>query len=205
MDRERGPQVEVVGTALGSEADADEFLGDLTARAGTEPARAWRRQLTYREAKRRLDQIGSLDDQGEQAGRRSAGPAGPPLHKSEFFRQPLPRDTITELVDNLSQGVTTGHTCEVTFLPWGGAYNRVRVDATAFPHREELFLIQHLLDVLPTPPRANATRAVAGSRDRGRSCTRGDRGGVYPNFPDPTISKTGRSATTERTTPASYA
>ena len=37
----------------------------------------------------------------------------------------------------------------MTFLPWGGGYNRVAPDATAFPHRTELFLIQHLLEADP--------------------------------------------------------
>jgi FAD/FMN-containing dehydrogenase len=187
VDRGRGPRVEVVGTALGSDADADEFLGDLTARAGTEPAVAWRRQLTHREAKRLLDQIGSLDDQGEQAATERPAPQGHLFTKSEFFRQPLPRDTITELVDNLSQRVTTGQTREVAFLPWGGAYNRVRVDATAFPHREELFLIQQLLDI---PPHASASERDAGGRWLARSWALvhpWGSGGVYPNFPDPDL------------------
>jgi FAD/FMN-containing dehydrogenase len=185
-DREREPQAEVVGSALGSEADADEFLGDLTARAGTEPARAWRRQLPYRDAKRLLDQIGSLDDQRDQAADRPA-PQGQLFTKSEFFRQPLPRETITGLVDNFSQGMATGHSREVSFLPWGGAYNRVPVDATAFPHREELFLIQHLLDV---PPSASTSERDAGGRWLARSWAlvhQWGSGGVYPNFPDPDL------------------
>jgi FAD binding domain len=107
-DRERGPQVDLVGAAVGSEADAAEFIADLTARVGTEPAQAWRQQLPYREAKRCLDEIGSVGDQRE-----------------------------------------------IDFLPWGGAYNQVRPDATAFPHRDELFLVQHLLP-RPGPRRLGA-------------------------------------------------
>jgi FAD binding domain len=154
-DRERGPQVDLVGAAVGSEADAAEFIADLTARVGTEPAQAWRPQLPYREAKRRLDEIGSVGDQREQPTADLPAPQGQLFTKSEFFRQPLPRDTITELVDNLSEGVAIGHTREIDFLPWGGAYNQVRPDATAFPHRDELFLVQHLLP-RPGPPRLGA-------------------------------------------------
>jgi FAD/FMN-containing dehydrogenase len=182
--REREPQADVVGAALGSEADAAEPLDDLIARAGTEPAAVTRRQLPYREAKRLLDEIGSPDDQGGQAAADPPAPSGQLFTKSEFFRQPLPRDTISELVDNLTQGVATGYSREVTFLPWGGAYNRVPADATAFPHREELFLVQHLLEVTP---HASASEREAGGNWLARSWTLvhpWGSGGVYPNFPD---------------------
>jgi FAD binding domain len=149
QDREREPQADVVGAALGSEADGAEPLEDLIARAGTEPAAVTRRQLPYREAKRFLDEIGSLDDQAERDAADRPAPPGQLFTKSEFFRHPLPRDTISDLVDNLTQRVATGLSREVNFLPWGGAYNRVPADATAFPHREELFLVQHLLEVTP--------------------------------------------------------
>jgi FAD/FMN-containing dehydrogenase len=184
-NRGQGPQVDVVGAAVGSEAAAAEFIGDLTARAGTKPVGAWRQQLPYREAKRCLDEIGSL--QREQPPADLPAPPGHLFTRSEFFRQPLPRDTITELVENLSRGVITGHTREVNFLPWGGAYNRVRADATAFPHRAELFLVQHVLDVTP--------QASTSQRDAGRSWLAQSwalvhpwgSGGVYPNFPDPDL------------------
>jgi FAD/FMN-containing dehydrogenase len=186
-DRKRDPQIDVVGAVVGSEADAAEFIADLTARASTEPARAWRQQLPYRDAKRRLDEIGSLGDQREQPGADRPAPQGQLFTKSEFFRQPLPRDTIVGLVDNLLQGVAAGHTREINFLPWGGAYNRVRADATAFPHREELFLVQHLLDVTP---HASTSQRDAGSSWLARSwglVHPWGSGGVYPNFPDPDL------------------
>jgi FAD/FMN-containing dehydrogenase len=186
-DCERGPQLDVVGAVVGSEADAAEFIGELTARAGTEPARAWRQQLPYREAKRRLDEIGSLGDQREPPGAARPAPQGHLFTKSEFFRQPLPRDTIRELVDNLSRGVAIGHTREINFLPWGGAYNRVPADATAFPHREELFLVQHMLDVTAQP---STSQHDAGASWLARSWALvhpWGSGGVYPNFPDPDL------------------
>jgi Berberine and berberine like len=80
-----------------------------------------------------------------------------------------------------------GDSREVSFLPWGGAYNRVRADATAFVHRDELFLVQHLLAI---DPDRSSTEHEA---DRGwlaRSWALvhpWGSGGVYPNFPDPDL------------------
>ncbi|HEY3557418.1 MAG TPA: FAD-binding oxidoreductase [Kribbella sp.] len=91
-------------------------------------------------------------------------PAGGVVHsKSEFFAAPLPRAAITEL---LAGG------CELNFTPMGGAYNRVAGDATAFAHRTERFLLEHV------GPDRNAVRrswSIAHPHASGH---------VYPNFPD---------------------
>jgi FAD/FMN-containing dehydrogenase len=80
-----------------------------------------------------------------------------------------------------------GQSREVDFLPWGGAYNRVPADATAFAHRSERFLVQHL--VMVGADAAPAERGAA--RDwLARSWALvhpWGSGGVYPNFPDPDL------------------
>jgi hypothetical protein len=147
--------------------------------------------MPYREVKRYLDGLGPLEDQAGQAspGRppERASQAGPIFSKSEFFRRPLPRHTIAALVGNLMWGLARGHSREVSFLPWGGAYNSVPADATAFAHRAELFLVQHLADIDPGASRAESgaprdwlTRSWALVHPSGS-------GGVYPNFPDPDL------------------
>ena len=95
------------------------------------------------------------------------GPDNRIIHsKSEFFRDPLPPDAITQL---LNAG------CELNFTPMGGVYNRVPVDATAFAHRTERFLLEH------AGPDRNAVRRSWSIAHAYAS------GAVYPNFPDPEL------------------
>jgi FAD/FMN-containing dehydrogenase len=183
---ERLPRVEVVGSVLDGDADAAELLGELVGRVGADPVEASRRHLPHRAAKRYLEGLGSVED------RERSGPQRPPqpghlYTKSEFFRRPLPVETVAALVEHLTGGLAPGQAREVDFLPWGGAYNRVPADATAFAHRGERFLVQHLVEV-----GADAAPAERGAaRDwLARSWTLvhpWGSGGVYPNFPDPDL------------------
>jgi FAD/FMN-containing dehydrogenase len=186
-DDERPPQAELVGTVLGSDAAAAELLDQLVARAGADPAATARRQLPYRAAMRYLDELGSVDDQHQRAAPDQPPQQGHLFTKSEFFRQPLPDETITALVEHLARGSAGGHAREVTFTPWGGTYNRVPPDATAFVHRDELFVVQHLVTVSPDAP-TTATDAARGWLARSWALVhRWGSGGVYPNFPDPDL------------------
>jgi hypothetical protein len=94
---------------------------------------------SYRETKRYLAEHGPGDDR----------PQGHPFSKSEFFGQPLPAEVITALIENLEEKRVPGQSRELDFTPWGGPYNRVRADVTAFVHRDEVFLIQHAVVVDP--------------------------------------------------------
>src|SRR3954447_8267224 len=87
--------------------------------------------------------------------------------KSEFFRSELPREAIEALVDAFSEG-------ELDFSPWGGAYNRVSPDATAFVHRRERFLLKQTGD----PEWLRHSFAITHPYGSG---------GVYPNFPEPEL------------------
>jgi FAD/FMN-containing dehydrogenase len=156
--------VDVFGTMI--EADPAKLLDDFVRSVGAEPAWADRRHVPYREAKRYLDGL-------TPAGDHATAPPGSVFTKSEFFRRALPRDTVAALVGDF----TGGGSREVAFLPWGGAYNRVPADATAFAHRDELFLVQHLA---PSAERDWLARSWALLHPCGT-------GGVYPNFPDPDL------------------
>jgi FAD/FMN-containing dehydrogenase len=186
-DGERLPGVEVVGSVLDGEAEAAELLGELVDRVGVDPVAASRRHMSHRAAKRYLEGLGSAEDQRERSGPEQPPPPGHLCTKSEFFRRPLPGETVAALVEHLTQGLAPGQSREVSFLPWGGSYNRVRADATAFVHRGERFLVQHL--VMIGADAAPAERGAA--RDwLARSWALvhpWGSGGVYPNFPDPDL------------------
>jgi hypothetical protein len=69
-------------------------------------------------------------------------------------------------------------------MPWGGAYNRVPANATAFPHRKELFLLEHSV-VVPAGFDAAATKAArAWLSDSWELVHPSGSSGVYGNFPD---------------------
>jgi Berberine and berberine like len=69
-------------------------------------------------------------------------------------------------------------------MPWGGAYNRMPADATAFPHREELFLLEHSVVVPAGFDEAATAAARAWLSDSWELVHPSGSGGVYANFPD---------------------
>jgi FAD/FMN-containing dehydrogenase len=178
------PTVDVFGALAGSERDASELLDALAADSGAEPNSSEFRYGSYRNAKRNLDGLGPEEVWAEGLPTRSPPQLGYLVTKSEFFRRSIPMETISALIANLLDGVGRGETREVTFSPWGGAYNRVPADATAFVHRQERFLVQHLSSVDPGRSAADRNRARGWLARSWELVHPWGSGGVYPNFPD---------------------
>src|SRR5918992_628125 len=131
-----------------------------------DPASVFSKHASYRETKRYLSEHGPGDDRLEQTSQGLAPRQGHDFSKSEFFGGPLPAEAVAALVENLQEKRVVGQSRELDFTPWGGAYNRVRADATAFVHRAELFLLQHAVVVNPevsTAEREAARRWLARS------------------------------------------
>jgi FAD/FMN-containing dehydrogenase len=166
-DVDSPPVVAVAGAMVAAEGDTMALVGELIARAGADPGSASFARMPYREAKRSMVRP-------EPPGRRYA--------RSEFFRRSLPAEAIGELADNLASDRRPGQAREINFIPWGGAYNRVDAAATAFAHRDERFLLEHV--AVASDDDDAARRWVA----RLWSCAHPwGSGGVYPNFPDPDL------------------
>jgi hypothetical protein len=73
------------------------------------------------------------------------------------------------------------------FTPWGGAYNRVPEDATAFAHRGERFLLKQDVIVDRDAATAERERARAWLARSWALAHPWGSGRVYPNFPDPEL------------------
>jgi FAD/FMN-containing dehydrogenase len=183
------PTVEVYGAVLGTQRDAATLLDGLTALGGADPLSHDRRELSYRDTVRYQAAPGAG---GQDA---AAGPSRlcRRFTKAEFFDQALPTEAIGALVDNLVKGRRPGQDRSVEFAPWGGAYNRRSPAATAFAHRHQRFLVEHLIIVDPGVADADLRAAHRWVRRSWSSVHPWGSGRVYPNFPDPDLDALGRA------------
>jgi FAD/FMN-containing dehydrogenase len=154
----------VFGAALTDDRTTLALLDDLVAGAGSRPDAHRRDSLSVRDLKRSLAEPQPRDDERSVL-----------TSRSEFFARPLPEAAIDALLDELIAGASHGRR-ELNFTAMGGAYNRVPADATAFVHRGERFLLEHVSD--QGPGWVDRSWAIAHAHGSG---------GVYPNFPDPRL------------------
>jgi hypothetical protein len=169
------PVVHLFGSMIGSEAETAALLDEFVSVAGANAASSERAHMRYGSLKNYLAERGPGDQDDEH---------GRPYMKSEFFREPLPAGAVEALVELFVRGRRTGEARKLDFMPWGGAYNRVPADATAFPHRDERFLLEHSV-VVPAGFDAAATEAArAWLSDSWALVHPSGSGGAYANFPD---------------------
>jgi len=155
-----------VSVAVFGAAPDDAALDDLVGRLGVRPSSDVRRHGTHLQTKQWLS-----------AGADTPDPRWAYLH-SEYFRRPVPAG---DLIARLRADRRPGEERELDFSPWGGAYNRVAADATAFPHRDARFLLKQTATVSP------GDRPGPWLDDSYALTHRLGTGGAYPNFPDPTL------------------
>ncbi len=159
-DPARPPVVTVFGAAPDGAA-----VDDLIRRLAQRPQSDERQHAGHRATKRWL------------AGDDAADTRSAYLH-SEYFRTQVP---AADLVAWLVADRSAGEARELDFSPWGGAYNRVAADATAFPHRDARCLLKHTATV------AAGDRA-GGWLDGSYALAHPyGTGGAYPNFPEPDL------------------
>jgi hypothetical protein len=169
------PVVHLFGSMIASETETGELLDEFVSVAGADPAASERAHMRYGSLKSYLAERGPGDQEDED---------GRPYMKSEFFRAPLSGGAVEALVERFVRGRRPGEARKLDFMPWGGAYNRVPADATAFPHRDELFLLEHSV-VVPAGFDAAATEAArAWLSESWELVHPSGSGGVYGNFPD---------------------
>ena len=164
-------------------SDGSDVIEDLRDRVGAEPAWRWAEVLPFARTRQLWAQL---------------PPPGTPFHdldtpteshpwlatRSEFFRRPLPTGTVAAVLEVLTRDRVAGEERELDFMPWGGAYNRVAADATAFVHRDEMFQLKHSCAVRPDAPARAKDAALAFVRRSWETVHPWGSGGVFPAFPD---------------------
>ena len=181
------PSVDIYGAVLEGGSDATSTLEGLLARVGSDPLSATQRQMSFPETRRFWAQ---LDAERNEAG--DDPDAEPTEHpylfcRSEFFGRSLPAEAIAALLETFLRERAPGEARELDFMPWGGAYNRVPSDDTAFVHRDELFLLKHSVVVDPsasTGAKEGAHRQVDASW---ASVHAWGSGRMFQNFADPDL------------------
>jgi FAD/FMN-containing dehydrogenase len=180
---DRVPLVNAFGAMVGTESDASELLDELVGRIGAEPATVDFEHGSYVQTKRYL---GGLGDQFEEIEHDQTQPVSS-FSKSEFFAHALPTEAVAALVAQLGEARVTGESRELDCMPFGGAYNRVPVDATAFPHRGARFLLKHTVVVEPDASMREKDAARRWLARSWESVHPWGTGGVYVNFPEPDL------------------
>jgi FAD/FMN-containing dehydrogenase len=186
------PSVEVYGAVLGTQRDTAELLDDLVAHLGADPLADWSEELSYRGTVR-YQAAPSATGLVAQTPRGQPARQGHRFTKSEFLDRPLPSQAITALLDNFAKRRTPGQDRSLGFAPWGGAYNRRSPQATAFAHRDQLFLLEHLIVVHPRAAGEDKRAALQWVRRSWASVHPWGSGRVYPSFPDPDLDDWGRA------------
>jgi FAD/FMN-containing dehydrogenase len=186
-DPASGPTLEVFGALLAGGAQAEPPLAELIAIVGSEPCSIDCCELSYLDTCRFQAERSVAYDLIERTGQGERRRQGYRFTASEFFARPLPSQAIAALLDTFAAHPLGGHSRAIYFAPWGGAYNRRAADATAFAHRDQLFLVEHEATVHPTAS-ASAKRAAREWTRRSQDSVHvWGSGRVYPAFPDPDL------------------
>lgn len=167
------------GAPAGTSYPGD-LLDDLVARVGVAPVTRTGETTSYRRAKQGLVEIG--DTFGAQA----HGPDAEHrhgYHRSEYFDRLLPEDAI-EAVTRLLTQRPPGVGCELDLMPWGGAYNRVAPEATAFVHRGDRMLVRYAVSVDPAATPDERAVAKAWLNEVWGTLHPHGTGRAYQNFPE---------------------
>jgi FAD/FMN-containing dehydrogenase len=106
---------------------------------------------------------------------------------SEFYREPLPSGVASAIVNAAATNRIPGQARELAFTPMGGAYNQMSADATAFVHRDELFLLERTATSDPGQPAATRPEAVQWLSQVRDVLAGYGTGRAYQNFPDPKL------------------
>jgi FAD/FMN-containing dehydrogenase len=174
---DRPLEVIVFGAVLGTETEAAARIAELAGMVGATPATESLARLGYRDLKRSLVGVGAGDSSVPEPELTTS--------RSEFFGRSLSAEMIDGLLETLVADRDAAQHRELNFTPMGGAYNRVPADATAFVHRSERFVLEHVAGHAENP--SDSERETRWVHRSWAIVHPSGSGRVYPNFPDPEL------------------
>jgi len=179
--------VDVYGAMIGTETDTTNLLDELVVRSGSSPVSFSSELMSFPNTRRFWANLGAEEaiTDGDPEPLELQQPYL--IAKSEFFKRPLPREAIVALMENFSLNQVSGESRELDFMPWGGAYNRVKLDATAFVHRDEKFQLKHAVSIDPDGSASKKTDAQRWVTQSWKSVHLWGSGRVFQNFADPDL------------------
>jgi FAD/FMN-containing dehydrogenase len=188
------PTVSVGGTYLGSVGAAQGLLAGLYTAVGSPPASPYVAETSYLNAM--MVEAGCADQSVSQCHLPTQTPDGqvarqPSFGKSDFFTRPLPPAAIKTLVDGIEgvravPGAASG-VGAIAFDALGGAVNQVDPAATAFVHRDALFLAQYSTSWNGTASASEVASQQAWLRGFYASLHPYASGQAYQNYLDPDL------------------
>jgi FAD/FMN-containing dehydrogenase len=109
--------------------------------------------------------------------------------RNRLTAKPLPEAAVAAMVSALERWPGGGHPegAGVALFTWGGAINRVPSAATAFPHRDTLFLVSMTTSWSPDDPPALVSRNLAWLSSLHAELGEFASDAAYVNFADPDL------------------
>jgi FAD/FMN-containing dehydrogenase len=185
------PTLSVMGTYAGPTHRAVRHLDAFYAVTGAAPATATLRQETYQNA-----MLFNADCPAIPLDACDAGPGGqlprvPSFAKSDFFTEPLRAHAIRVLVSGIEDIASlkgaAGGVGSIMLEACGGAMNRPSSAATAFVHRDALFLAQYATTWTSPGRRKDVIRQHTWLRAYYQSLHPHASGQAYQNYVDPDL------------------
>jgi FAD binding domain/Berberine and berberine like len=185
------PALTVSGTYAGPRHDAARQLDALYAEIGVGPTASSLRELPYSSA-----MLSEADCATVPVGACHGGPGGtvprvPSFAKSDFFTRPLHAHGRRVLLTGIENATTikgaAGGVAAITLDACGGAMNRTGPSATAFIHRDALFLAQYSTTWTSPGNRSDVLRQHGWLRTYYQSLHPHASGQAYQNYVDPDL------------------
>jgi FAD/FMN-containing dehydrogenase len=186
------PSIAVGGSYVGSVAGARRELDKLLARVGSAPTFVRVVEHTFLSAM--LLEAGCANVPVPACDTPPGGslPRVPFFAKSDFFTRPLNASGIRALLRGIErlQGIrgAAGGAGSIAFDALGGAVNRIKPAATAFVHRDALWLAQYYTSWRAPGSRGGVTNQRNWINSYYSSVHPHASGQAYQNYPDPSLS-----------------